>query len=117
MTKLFTHSRLAGTGVGWGGGQEPHCGSAGHLSICHMPFLLRTSLKVARGGVRPGRCQHHHGLIPAVGQVEGVELSQPRAWTLDPQSWERRVLGALWGIERLVVVASGNFSTLFCQVE
>lgn len=68
--------------------------------------------------MRPGRCQHHLGLILVVGPLEGGEGSQPEAWTTDPQSLEREVSKCtLRGREVvvLVVVASGSVSTLFSQ--
>ena len=51
---------------------------------------LHVSLKVAPGVVRPGRCRHCLGLVLVVRQMEGVEGSQPGAWTLGTQCLERR---------------------------
>lgn len=81
----------------------------------HPPpaLLLRTSLKAARGGVRPGRCRHCLGFVLVVKQVEGAEGSRPGAWTLGAQALERRWLDALGEGSEMEVVASGKSFALF----
>lgn len=76
-------------------------------------LLLRTILKAARGGTRPGRCRRCLEFVLVVRQVEGAEGSQPTAWTIGAQFLEGRWLDALGEGCEMVVVASGKALALF----
>lgn len=94
---LHTLSRLAGRA---GGGQEPHGGSARHLLVHHLHFLLRTSPMETRG-VRPGRCQHHlasSSWWEARWREERGLSQKCGSLTLSP--WRERCLNALCGVGR-----------------